>query len=1459
MRTRASAFVVFLAVIAVVLGYSMGAWAETASFVPCENALDGARYRHTATRILAGPFRGKVIVVGGDSESSVTPLNPSSIYSTCFMFDPDVNSFSPIAALNIPRTMHSAIALPDGRILIAGGFNGTNDLSSCELYDPMLDKWTIAAYLGTARSSFTMTMLYTGYVLTIGGSNNGNAIAGCEIYDVNADSWTATLPLASARYSHAAMRMLDGRILVAGGNRAADSANNTYQVFTPPTNAVPAYWTPPATMPFTFDSYFQAVYGLLQNGDIVIGASNSGGRSLRFNGTVWSQAGTVQSRWGGTQSHLATNNIVEAGGWGNARVVDIYLPSANSWNTYNSIYGHTFAPIVLMENGKVLLVGGNSAGSSEIMTPSTISKPATVILKVVSPFGNPSPFDTTAYTLGTSVTCTIANTSFVYQGRTYTCVGYTGSGSCPSGSTTSVTFAISQNSSISWNWSVLGGTYRLTIVSPHGTPVPGTGINVIASGTTIIANVDTMVDTGTGVRYACIGWTGTGSVPTSGTTNSVTFDLNINSNITWLWRTEYRLVVNNPSGLGNPDPPVGDNWYADGTVINGSITSPYAAMQLAGYEGTGSLSNDIEATFSTVIHAPTTILWKWMELGQNKVSLAVNSAYGSPSPSGVTVHTQGDSVTASVPAFIENNGTRFECKGWVGKGSIVSTGTTNTTTFTIGLNSRIDWDWSVNYLLTIINIGSLGNPNPASGSYWLPENTALTASVTSPTGGYFCTGYSGVGAVSSSSSTSVGFILSGPTSITWNWVPISAVNTQLVIRSDYGHPTPPVGTSFFFSGAQVKASVERTVFGNPGEIFLCVGWTGGGSVGFQDTNPETGLTYFKTTGPEISITFIVLNADQQTGIPFNNTLTWNWERRYYLTVIDDPSMPRSIPPAGTNPITAGTIVTASVPPSADMGPGQKVFCIGFLGTGSVPNGTNNTITFTLAAPSSIEWLWELRYEVVVENPAGFGTPTPAAGTYYVAPGDEFTASISRYYVAHTCQGYFLTNLANDLIESEDISVTITVTEPVRITWRWDYVPLAWQSPIQVTTGSTEVPFSLSLARSPITSSPWIAYQDTAAKDLHVVYYSTDHFVNQDIDSFGDVGAFCSIKVDATGVVRTAYYDETNQILKQAERIAGVWNIQVVDDSAGNGRFCSINYSPLGKWGIAYLDNSDPAKPKIKYAEKFENDWLIEITKEFDGVIEYLSLAYYNEQPLIVFYDATSGTLKYLYYDAEWILDSVDPTPDVGRYANVAINPVTGHPAVVYYDLSNHRAKFAQRQPDFTWSISIIDQSGDVGYYPTLVFDKNGSPRVTYLDVGRQLVKFATFDGIIWQIDTMPTIGGGAALFPALAVLNENELSYIFVEDDRIYYSSTKIIAEDPSAYPPGSTMGCFVATAAFGAMAQRDVESLTSLRDRSLTGASLGGSLCDLYYALSPAIAREEAGTASVKAVIRKLLRGLAD
>jgi hypothetical protein len=71
------------------------------------------------------------------------------------------------------RGNHTATLLPNGKVLVAGGFFGTT-FSSAELYNPASGTWATTGSMVTARYDHTATLLPDGKVLVAGGSNGAN-------------------------------------------------------------------------------------------------------------------------------------------------------------------------------------------------------------------------------------------------------------------------------------------------------------------------------------------------------------------------------------------------------------------------------------------------------------------------------------------------------------------------------------------------------------------------------------------------------------------------------------------------------------------------------------------------------------------------------------------------------------------------------------------------------------------------------------------------------------------------------------------------------------------------------------------------------------------------------------------------------------------------------------------------------------------------------------------------------------------------------------------------------------------------------------------------------------------------------------------------------------------------------------------------------------------------------------
>lgn len=188
-------------------------WTVTGSLITARNL-------HTATLLSSG----KVLVAGGRD-------NNSNSLTSAELYDPASGTWTATGSLITARYVHTATLLPNGKVLVTGGvnFNGvtTSTLSSAELYDPTTGTWTSAGTMSTAREWHTATLLLNGKVLVAGGYDGTGTSSSVQLYDPATGTWSNTASLNHPRQSHTATLLPDGKVLVAGGSNGANTAELT--------------------------------------------------------------------------------------------------------------------------------------------------------------------------------------------------------------------------------------------------------------------------------------------------------------------------------------------------------------------------------------------------------------------------------------------------------------------------------------------------------------------------------------------------------------------------------------------------------------------------------------------------------------------------------------------------------------------------------------------------------------------------------------------------------------------------------------------------------------------------------------------------------------------------------------------------------------------------------------------------------------------------------------------------------------------------------------------------------------------------------------------------------------------------------------------------------------------------------------------------------------------------------
>ena len=149
------------------------------------------------------------------------------------IYDPSTGEFSAAGTLHFPRTLHTATLLPDGRVLVAGGWwldpgRGRAYLDNAELFDPNAEpgsRFTLLTGGGMLpRAEHSATLLPGGeQVLLAGGewyregATDWEGQQEAQFYNISTGRFTSAGMMAAMRSGHTATLLQDGSVLFVGG------------------------------------------------------------------------------------------------------------------------------------------------------------------------------------------------------------------------------------------------------------------------------------------------------------------------------------------------------------------------------------------------------------------------------------------------------------------------------------------------------------------------------------------------------------------------------------------------------------------------------------------------------------------------------------------------------------------------------------------------------------------------------------------------------------------------------------------------------------------------------------------------------------------------------------------------------------------------------------------------------------------------------------------------------------------------------------------------------------------------------------------------------------------------------------------------------------------------------------------------------------------------------------------
>ena len=171
--------------------------------------------------------------------SSADRRTGGAVLPSAELFDPASNTFTALPAsghteLQTARVNFAAVPMPGGKVLIAGGAGASAVLAGAEIFDPATETFTAlpasgATELQTPRTAPAAAALPDGRVLIAGGDTSASGsvtsadvLSSAEVFDPASGTFSAlpasgTTQLQNPRSYTAATALGNGQILIAGG------------------------------------------------------------------------------------------------------------------------------------------------------------------------------------------------------------------------------------------------------------------------------------------------------------------------------------------------------------------------------------------------------------------------------------------------------------------------------------------------------------------------------------------------------------------------------------------------------------------------------------------------------------------------------------------------------------------------------------------------------------------------------------------------------------------------------------------------------------------------------------------------------------------------------------------------------------------------------------------------------------------------------------------------------------------------------------------------------------------------------------------------------------------------------------------------------------------------------------------------------------------------------------------
>lgn len=260
--------------------------------------------------------------------------------------------------------------------------------------------------------------------------------------------------------------------------------------------------------------------------------------------------------------------------------------------------------------------------------------------------------------------------------------------------------------------------------------------------------------------------------------------------------------------------------------------------------------------------------------------------------------------------------------------------------------------------------------------------------------------------------------------------------------------------------------------------------------------------------------------------------------------------------------------------------------------------------------------------------------------------------------------------------------------------------------------------------------PHIAY---GGDQLYYAWFDGTVWHDETVVDYPGVGSYPSLALDSQDRPHISFFDEANEVVRYAKWTGSAWSFQTIGvSSVQTGSYTSIALDTNGRPYISYYDGADNA---LKCARWTGSQWVTQVVDTGYLVGSFNSIALDAAgQPHVSYSDAVSGKINYASWTGNlWEQQSVNA--QASPYNSLSLDS-DGNPHISYY--SGAWLRYAYWDGSI-WHTETVDTS--LEGYPistSLALDTQGRPHISYIDGQLQTVKYASWNGTSWDVQTAIT-------------------------------------------------------------------------------------------------------------------------